>query len=493
MKLIVIGLDGASFPLIMKFCNEGLLPNISKIIEMGKCAPLNSTIPPHTAPGWVSSLTGVLPGEHGIYQFWDTQSPNYVGKFMGSNNVAYPYIWDILNEAGYSTGLINIPMSHPPKKVNGYIITWPLSNTLRYCYPNNLIKEIANNEGHYVSDLLTMFNGDEKYIYDAIKITKRRLKTLLYLIKNKSTDFVMSVFTEIDRVSHFYWHYMNDDSVNNKMKNAIKDIYIETDKILGELLKQIDKNTSILVYSDHGFEKGIMDFYVQTFLIKNKLMYLKKAPKNYCIKGNWFELENNDEIYIVDWDKTIAFMAAPGSYGININLKNRQKLGIVSNQEYDNVCQRIINTLKHVKNPITNNYLFKSVCKREEVYNGKSLASAPDIILTPENYGIMVSHKLTKDSVFNMSPEQKGMHSTEGIILFYGDKPLDVPNNIEEVAQFILKFFNINIPLYMNNNSYNIDKSDHMKKNTILSNQKTSYSVSEEESIKKRLETLGYY
>lgn len=135
MKLIVIGLDGASFPLIMKFCNEGLLPNISKIIEMGKCAPLNSTIPPHTAPGWVSSLTGVLPGEHGIYQFWDTQSPNYVGKFMGSNNVAYPYIWDILNEAGYSTGLINIPMSHPPKKVNGYIITWPLSNTLRYCYP----------------------------------------------------------------------------------------------------------------------------------------------------------------------------------------------------------------------------------------------------------------------------------------------------------------------------------------------------------------------
>ena len=144
MKVLIIGLDGASYNLINQFKSEGALPTFSKLIDEGLSYPLRSTTPPHTAPGWVSSLTGVNPGRHGIYQFWDTQSPSYDGRFMGSNDIGVPFIWKMLNESGYSTGLINIPMTHPPKEVNGYILTWPLSNTLRYCYPADLIKEIGN-------------------------------------------------------------------------------------------------------------------------------------------------------------------------------------------------------------------------------------------------------------------------------------------------------------------------------------------------------------
>ena len=73
MKLLVIGLDGATFELINQFQSDGALPIFSKLMNKGLSYPLISTMPPHTAPGWVSSLTGVNPGEHGIYQFWDTQ------------------------------------------------------------------------------------------------------------------------------------------------------------------------------------------------------------------------------------------------------------------------------------------------------------------------------------------------------------------------------------------------------------------------------------
>lgn len=494
MKMIVVGLDGASWTLINYFCAKGYLPTFSKLIKNGKSGILKSTIPPHTAPGWVSSVTGVLPGEHGIYQFWDTQAENYVGRFMGSNDLNYPFVWDILNARGFSTGIINVPMTHPPKELNGYIFTWPLSNTLKYCYPTSLVREIAENEGQYVSDLLTMFNGDEKYIFEAIEITKRRLKTLCYLMKNKNTDFIMSVFTEIDRVSHFYWDYMDNHGDNEILCEAIKSIYIETDKVLEVIINNLGHDETILIYSDHGFEKGQMNFYVQTFLANNGFMKLNKASNHYTPKDNWFELKSDDGWYVVDWEHTIAYMAAPGSYGVNINLKGRQKLGAVDIEDYDSYREQIIKRLRMVRDPLNGSRLFKRVLKREEVYSGSCVSSAPDIIIIPENYGIMVHHKLTEKEEFSLVPEQKGMHSMDGICILYGEKvneDMQVPTCIQDIAPTILKYYGIEIPRYMNVKSdVQVPVSANKSKCDVV---KQSYEKAEEDSIKERLKNLGYY
>lgn len=497
MKLLVIGLDGASLDLINKLKEEKLLPTFSKLMNEGLSYPLRSTTPPHTAPGWVSSLTGINPGGHGIYQFWDTQSPSYVGRFMGSNDVGVPFIWKILNENKYSTGLINIPMTHPPKKVNGYILTWPLSNTLRYCYPVDLLKEIAAHQGHYTSDLATMFNGDLNYINEALKITRKRFQTIKYLIQNKPTDFLMAVFTEIDRVSHFYWHYMTGNDIDIGLKNAIKNIYIETDRVLSEVLQLINKDTILMIYSDHGFEQGVLDFYVQTYLIQVGLMKLKKKFSNYTFEDNWFEYENNNEKYIVDWNRTIAYMSAPGSYGININLNGRQNNGIVKAADYEEVCQKIIKQLKLVKNPLNNKPLFKEVVKSSYVYRGHLSPSAPDIIMIPENWGTMVHHKITSGEIFNIDPEQKGMHSTDGILFIYGNKIKNFshkpPQDLCDIAPTILDLFDIPTPSYMEGTS--IFSLQNTKDNSIpfqQANDYFSYSCEEQDEIKERLKNLGY-
>lgn len=498
MKLLVIGLDGASFELINQFKSEGLLPTFSKLIKEGLYYPLTSTTPPHTAPGWVSSLTGVNPGGHGIYQFWDTQSPFYAGKFMGSNDVGAPFIWNLLNKNGYSTGLINIPMTHPPKEVNGYILTWPLSNTLRYCYPTNLIKEIAAHQGHYASDLVTMFNGDINYTNEALEITRKRLQTIKYLIQNKPVDFLMTVFTEIDRVSHFYWHYMANDDTNPDLRDAIKNMYIETDKALGEILELLDEDTSIMVYSDHGFEQGIIDFYVQTYLMQIGFMQLKVEHSDYVMIDNWFEHKHNDEIYTVDWGKTIAYMAAPGSYGININLKGRQEKGIVEPSEYEDVCQKVIEQLMLVRNPLDNKPLFKEIVKSTSVYNGNFMCSAPDIIMIPENWGTMIHHKITDGELFNLEPEQKGMHSMDGIFLISGKKVKSLghmpPHDLRDITPIILDLFDVPIPSYMEGTSiFSLQEKKEINITSKLGNDHSSYSVEEQGEIKERLKNLGYF
>lgn len=497
MKLMVIGLDGASIELIHQFNSEGALPTFAKLINKGLSYSLTSTTPPHTAPGWVSSLTGVNPGKHGIYQFWDTQSPSYVGRFMGSNDVGLPFIWDILNEKGYKTGLINIPMSHPPKEINGYILTWPLSNTLRYCYPDDLILEIAKQQGHYASDLVTMFQGNVNYINEALEITRKRLQTIKYLVKNKPVDFFMAVFTEIDRVSHFYWHYMVNNNCETDLRDAIRKIYIETDKVLGEILELLDEESILMIYSDHGFEQGILDFYVQTYLIQIGLMQLQVETPDYVMKDNWFEYKQNNKIYTVDWDKTVAYIASPGSYGININLKGRQANGIVKPSDYETVCQKVIKQLKHVINPLNNKQLFKEVVRSSSIYSGNYSRFAPDIIMIPEKWGIMVHHKITSGNIFGFNPEQKGMHSMDGFFLLHGNGVEKLnhrpPNDLRDIAPTILDLFNIPIPSYMEGRSiFSFKRKKGEKIAYRLDNNRCSYDDEEQNEIKERLRNLGY-
>ena len=265
---------------------------------------------------------------------------------------------------------------------------------------------------------------------------------------------------------------------------------METDSVIGELLNQFKDSIDILIYSDHGFEKGVLDFHVQTFLLNNNFMNLKKASPDYLPNGSWFEIEREDGLYVVDWENTVAYMSAPGSYGININLKGRQVNGLVTASEYNDVCDKLISSLSEIKNPIDNTFLFKTVCKREDVYTGNCLNSAPDIILIPEYYGIMVHHKLNDNNIFSMYPEQKGMHSTEGIVMLYGNRAETIekiPGSIEEVAGAILAFYDIDAPEYMKGNSHAHNAT------AFPSSLKESYSETEKDSIRERLRNLGYY
>jgi len=68
-KIIIIGLDGATFDLINPLLEQGLLPNLERLINGGVSEELQFTIPPVTAPAWISFLTGKNPGSHGAYNF----------------------------------------------------------------------------------------------------------------------------------------------------------------------------------------------------------------------------------------------------------------------------------------------------------------------------------------------------------------------------------------------------------------------------------------
>ncbi len=68
-KVLVIGLDGATWDLIKPWVNEGKLPAFRKLMSEGAYGTLKTTIPPITIPAIPSFMTGKNPGKHGITCF----------------------------------------------------------------------------------------------------------------------------------------------------------------------------------------------------------------------------------------------------------------------------------------------------------------------------------------------------------------------------------------------------------------------------------------
>lgn len=517
-KVFIFGVDGGSYHLLHKFIKQGYLPNYEKLIHNGAFGKFISTIPPHTAPGWTSIATGVHPGTHGVYQFWKTQGEDYIGRYQGSMDWKTQPLWKLLNEYNLKTGIVNVPMTHPPVELDGFMISWPLSKTLNYSYPKTLLNEIAKEGGHFYPDIYIMYSGQEGYLKEACEITRKRVKTIQYLVKNKEWDLFMAVFPEIDRICHFYWHFMDEDSPyyieNELLKNAILKIYMEVDAAMGEILQILPEDILFVSLSDHGFRVGTVNFNINTFLLKNGYLNLKESSENKgevntlddYMHSDWFHAKYEGKNYEVDWNSTKMFIAAPGSYGVNFNLNGRQKHGIVKAEEKQNLFLQFRDEILQVKHPYKDVPLFKKVVMREHVYKGKSQKLAPDIILIPDDYSIMVSHNLSIKELFS-EPEQKGMHCMDGYILFYGNG-VETGKELKEseVVDFvptILEYFGVDIPKYIEGKSitpFTLDFKKQIRirskgKKIISTNSKheeRSYSDNEREEIEQRLKSLGY-
>ncbi|MBV9732507.1 MAG: alkaline phosphatase family protein, partial [Verrucomicrobia bacterium] len=64
-KILIIGLDSATWDLLGPWSAGGLLPNLSRLVSSGVSGGLESAIPPLTPPAWTSFMTGKNPGKHG--------------------------------------------------------------------------------------------------------------------------------------------------------------------------------------------------------------------------------------------------------------------------------------------------------------------------------------------------------------------------------------------------------------------------------------------
>ncbi len=494
-KVVLIGLDGGTLDLIIPWVKQGALPSLEKMMKEGVYGKLRSTTPYYSAPAWVSMVTGVQPGKHGIYDFFRTDT--CTKNIVNSRDRKAPAIWKMLTDEAKKSIIVNVPGTFPPEKINGVMITGLLtpSPNSNYTYPKELKKALVPDKiGYYaleqvaVDDIpknLTAKYAPEKLADQINKITSSHAQVTMNLMKMDDWDFTMLVFRGTDDAQHLLW---------NK-KELILSCFQKADRYIGEMMEQFPDATFIIV-SDHGFGKPKKYFYVNNALYNegylkttadpthnfNTLLALffdrfshlvfRLIPLQKIVRselGRKLILSGSSQSNI-DYAHTKAMYHSVCSRGIRINLKGKYEHGVVEPEEYDKVRDELINFLKHVTDPETGKRIVKNIYTKEEIYGKNAVNDPLDVIFDlKEEYGAQELlqppegfkeiFQSSKQKLSTISPpgfyDWMGDHRPHGILFMHGKnikENTQVNASIVDIVPTILAMMNVALSLDFDGN-----------------------------------------
>lgn len=146
-RVIVIGFDGMDPKLADRFMKDGKLPNFQRLKDEGTFAPLATSYPSVSPVAWSSFMTGVDPSHHNIFDFLTrdpcTYQPMLSSAQLQSASKVLPIarymiplrkpkmrllrkgkpFWKILGENGVFSSVIRVPITFPPEKFKGVLLS----------------------------------------------------------------------------------------------------------------------------------------------------------------------------------------------------------------------------------------------------------------------------------------------------------------------------------------------------------------------------------
>jgi len=473
-KIVVIGIDGATPDLIFPWIKEGKLPNFKKIMDNGSWGELCSTIPPFSAPAWTSIITGCNPGKHGIYGFEDITDLDT--RLITSRNRRVPAIWKYLSDINFKNIVVNVPVTYPPEKINGMMITGLLtpSPESNFTYPKDLKNRLNKNDlGEYNLESIWLedFPRSRLAKHDPEKLLEilnnqmeSRAKVTIKLMGTTQWNFTMVVLRATDTAQHFLFH----------RKELLLQCYQKVDELVGKIMNT-EPNATFFILSDHGFQKIEKILHPDNLLYKENYLKPTKDPydnfmspvydilnkitrfiletiphdtmrKSKLIKNVLFTQTSKNKT--LDFSKTKAFCISEGR-GIQINLKGRYKGGIIKKEEYENLRNNLIKLFTYLKDPETGGKYVKNAYKGNELY-GKNACKTLDIILDLERgysscEGLRLSNSFTENLAYHLqskkipylfnndSSSRSGDHAQYGIFFAYG-KNIKSNNELKNIS-----------------------------------------------------------
>jgi predicted AlkP superfamily phosphohydrolase/phosphomutase len=367
-QAIVCVTEGLSRPLLTKWVGQGLLPGFSRLLQEGSQGDLRSEFVPYEPPGLMTAFTGQSAGDHGCLSYWSVHENDYRPRPLTSGEVGQRFLWQRREFAAKRFAVINVFGTHPPTPLNGWLVTYPMQQTLGACYPRELLWSLSNEGMHYTHDVSVWFSGQaQKDFLPPVLEADRRRGALALRLLEEDPDVIVVNLTSIDRTSHCYWQELEEGSKVPATESAVFQAYQECDRIIGRLAERVNEHTSLLAFSEIGF--GALRAYC--------------SVNDFLERAGFLTMQTFGAERTIRWEDTVAFEAVQGTHGVNINLEGRYAQGRVKAEDYLLLRAEVMVALRESINPYTGLLLFQRVLPREDVYAGESVAKAPDIILEP--------------------------------------------------------------------------------------------------------------
>lgn len=531
-KAVVIGLDGAAWHLLDPLFEQGVMPRLQALREKGAWGTLKSTVPTYTPPAWTSAATGVNPGRHGIYGFIEGHAQDE-HELVHSGKIKAPTIWEIANAQGARAGIYNLPLTYPPRELDGWMVSGMMTpgygeQQRGFVYPPDREKQILEWAPGYVVDVSANYEQDwrDAALCDRALISiQQREKVLSGLLELDPPEVVFSVMEAPDRLQHVYYRYMDPSDElysspeGERLRPSVAKCFEAMDRIVGLLEDYAGPDGGIVVCSDHGFTAWEVSVHLNALLAEwgylklkpsaramqteaaRKLVPLAKRflPRKVAreAKGRTFAA--------VDWSKTRAFASPIPQQGVFVNLKGREQHGIVDPSELEALKDDLVARFTALQAP-DGRPATDRVYRSQDVFHGDALKGAPDVLPVLRDHRFELDDELFHTNPFtDLRHLPRGVHHPDGIVIVAGPgvgAGATISGTVMDVTPTVLYQAGLDVPEGLDGKVLTeaFDKShleDHPVGTTSpLSSDReeeaSPYSAEEEAIIEESLRGLGY-
>ncbi len=435
-KLVVIGLDGATWQLLDPLIAQGRLPNLARLRREGASGVLRSCILPWTFPAWRVYSSGRNPGKLGVFWFSGVDWSRRTFYLNTASSFSGPDLWDYLNAHGIRTGVIDMPATYPPRPIDGFMISgYPAEEDKAFTYPLALQDEIRTKFG-YKTYADASPDDPAAYVAEQQEIIRSRFAVARYLLDE--VDFLHLTIFCIDQVQHHFW---NDERLFQTWEVI--------DEELGRFVNQ--PRYTYLFMSDHGFGPGPItevfqlnnwlaqegylrlrrhsaDVLYRFGLTKRKALRIAKAlgidrwlrrnlppsirravPLRQEATGEAMML---DRAPLIDWERSQVLADGHGLLYFNPHLSPAQK---------NQLRRELLDKLTALRSPRTGLPVAAHVYTKEEIYHGPHLERAPDLILLGRD-GCLIKDGIGGRETFQPPETERwnAKHALDGLFLGWG-------------------------------------------------------------------------
>jgi predicted AlkP superfamily phosphohydrolase/phosphomutase len=505
MKVLVLGLDGATWDILDPLISEGHLPNLARLRRTGASGGLDSIFPPLSPVAWTGLMTGKNSGKHGVFEFLEYGNDPLKVRVNSSRSIQAEVLWEIAARHGKKTVAGAVPMSYPPRPAHdfpGFFLGDFLSPERAADFSSDpaLFAELEQVVGPYRPWSTVIHDGgNEAAVIDDLKeFLDQHLKTVEFLMERCEWDLLIFDLMATDRLCHELWHVWDlthrasrgREEELTALRPRLIEFWKTLDRGVGAIHSRLPSDAALLLVSDHGF--GPIEWYVnfnvwlleQGFIALQDNFYVKQ--KQWCyrrgitpesvynvmsrlglgshrvsrFRGKQSSLLDRlaESLFLsrrhVDWSRTRAY--AQGNFGqIFINLKGRQAQGCVEPADAPALRRDLKAGLLEIVHPETGKPLVEYVYEGEELYHGPHAHRAPDltVVLHDWRYRTIGLHDFTTHKVISRAFGPTGDHRMEGILVASG--PVFLPGacpheaDLLDIAPTVLHLLGVPVPADM--------------------------------------------
>jgi len=462
-RVLVIGWDGADWRLLKPLMAQGHLPQLARLLTRAAHGDLMSTIPPITAAAWTSFITGRWPANHGVLSWQFPLNASLERPWINASALPSQTLWSLLSSAGQRLGVLNVPLTYPPPRLNGELIAGMLtpSAASEFTYPAELRQTLLERIPNYALDVELQHTerdthslvGIQRFLGEVALALEYRNRALDFLWERGPFDFFMTVYEMPDRLQHLLYQFVTGETSDARadwqaVRQAVIDLYTRCDAALGVVLDRVGEQTTVILLSDHGFSPLRSVWHLNDWLAqagwlvwtggasqRRRALRQLIAPFRSWLPQGWLRRGRTAfaPTKLIDWTRTTAYAGIPTEDGIWMNIYGREPFGRVSpGAAYEQIRDEIIAAAEAFVDPATGRHPVQQACRREEVHHGPFSARAPDIILVLDEGYKVTPGRADAGLIDDVADDGIGIHRREGIVALAG--PSVTPGRLEGAA-----------------------------------------------------------